>query len=261
MKHYLSHLLPVSILALVVFVVACGDVPDTERKQINIMSQADEARMGISEFAKMKQQLRVSRNPSYNAMVQQVGRRLAAVMPVPHAQWEFVVFEDPSPNAFALPGGKVGVHTGLFQISQNEAGLAAVIGHEVAHVVARHSGERMTRGILSTGAVAVGTYILNKKADVDPRVAAGVLGGAAALGYKAHSREQELEADKLGSLYMARAGYNPEESIRLWQRFSAYRQRMGQTQGFSFLSTHPVDSKRIAELQKYMPRAKQEYRP
>lgn len=261
MKKYFAHLLPIAMLGALVLFVACGEVPDTERTSINFMNPADEARLGVTEFNKIKQKLPISRNPQYNAMVQMVGSRLSKVIDLPNAQWEFVVFDDPSPNAFALPGGKVGVHSGLFQVSQNEPGLAAVIGHEIAHVVARHSGERMTKGILSAGAVAAAAYILNKKADVDPKVSTVVLGGAAALNYKAHSRKQELEADQLGSLYMARAGYNPQESVRLWQRFAAYRDRVGQGQGFNLLSTHPVDSVRIEKLKEYMSIAMKEYRP
>ena len=260
MKRLLPHFFSLSVLAAVIFIVACGEVPDTERKQINFMNPREEAKLGVTEFNRMKEELKISEDPALNRIVQRVGRRLSKVMPVPHAQWEFVVFDDPSPNAFALPGGKVGVHTGLFEISKNESGLAAVIGHEVAHVVARHSGERLSRGVLTAGAVAVGAYILNKEAGVDPKAAAAGLGGAAVLTYTAHTRDQELEADKLGALYMARAGYDPNEAVKLWQRFSAYRDRVGQNQGFSLLSTHPVDAKRIEELKKYMPRAMQEYK-
>lgn len=261
MKKYFVSVLPVGLLAGLIVFVACSEVPDSDRKQLNFMSAADEAKLGIQQFAKIKQQLKISKNPTYNALVQRVGKKLSAVMPVEGAQWEFVVFDDPSPNAFALPGGKVGVHSGLFQVTKNEAGLAAVIGHEVAHVVARHSGERMTRGIVSAGAVALGTYLLNKEAGVDPKVAAVGLGGAAVLNYKAHSRDQELEADKLGALYMARAGYDPQESVRLWQRFADYRVRQGQNQGFSLLSTHPVDAVRIRELNGFMVEAKKEFKP
>lgn len=260
MKKIFAPLLSLTVFAALAFLVACGEIPDTERKSINFMNPGEEARLGITEFNRLKSELKVSQDPGYNAAVQSVGARLAKVMPVPDAQWEFVVFDDPSPNAFALPGGKVGIHSGLFQIAQSEAGLAAVIGHEVAHVVARHSGERVSRGVLTAGAVAAGAYLLNKNADVDPKVAIALLGGAAALNFKAHSRDQELEADKLGSLYMARAGYDPRESVRLWERFSAYRERVDQEQNFSLLSTHPVDSVRIDKLKEFMPTAMREYR-
>ncbi len=260
-QRYFTLLFPAILFASLIAFVACTTVPDSGRRQLNLLSPSEEAALGISEFGKMKKTLKISTHPGYNAQVKKVGHRLAKVMPVPNAKWEFVVFEDPTPNAFALPGGKVGVHTGLFQITENEAGLAAVMGHEVAHVVARHSGERLSRTAASAGAVAVGAYILNKTADVDPRVAGGALAAGAGLNRLAHSRAQELEADQLGALYMARAGYNPEEAVKLWERFAAYRNKAGQSQGVAFLRTHPLDSTRIASLQEYMPTAKAEYRP
>ncbi|MDF1813380.1 MAG: M48 family metallopeptidase [Verrucomicrobiales bacterium] len=261
MNPYFSRLLPVALMATLLLVAACGDTPDTDRTRLNFLDPDEEARRGIAEFNAMKTQLRIYENPQINQIVQKVGHRLAKVIPVSNAQWEFVIFDDPAPNAFALPGGKVGINTGLFEIAENEAGLAAVIGHEVAHIVARHSGERLTRGVISAGAVAAGSYYLNKKAEVDPRLASLLLSGFAAVNYKAHSREQELEADRLGSLYMARAGFDPCESVRLWERFAAYRERTGLAEGSSLLRSHPVDSLRIEKLKEYLPHAMKEYRP
>lgn len=262
MRKTLAHLLPAVLLASLVTFVACTTVPDSERQQINFLKPSDEAAMGISEFKKMKGTLKISTNAKYNAQVQRVGNKLSKVMPVPNAQWEFVVFEDPSPNAFALPGGKVGVHTGLFQITKNEAGLAAVMGHEVAHVVARHSGERLSRGALSVGAVAIGTKVINKKTGLNPAIVAAGLGAGAKLEQLSHSREQELEADQLGATYMARAGYHPSESVKLWERFAAWRQKStsGGSQGPAFLRTHPLDETRIAALKAYLPTAMKDYK-
>lgn len=224
------------------------------------MNPAEEAALGLTEFNKLKKEKPISTNPSYNALVQRVGDRLSKVMPVPNAEWEFVVFEDSSPNAFALPGGKVGVHTGLFQISQNEAGLAAVIGHEVAHVVARHSGERMSQGVISGVAVAGAGYMLNKKTGTSGVLPTAALGGAALLVNKGFSRKQELEADRMGAIFMARAGYDPRESIELWKRFAAWRAQSAQKNTPTFLSSHPLDDTRIAELQRYMPEALEDYK-
>lgn len=248
--------------ALTFVAVACTTVPDTGRQQFNMLNPGEEARLGLTEFEKIKQKTPISRNPGYNAAVQRVGARLSRVMPVPNAQWEFVVFEDESPNAFALPGGKVGVHTGLFQVTQTDAGLAAVIGHEVAHVVARHSGERMTRGVAAAGAAVLANEVLRRNTDMGNtgQVATGAaLGGAAFLHVQSFSRSQELEADQLGALYMARAGYDPRESIGLWQRFAAYRKKSGGGGTPQFLSTHPLDEVRIAKLREFMPRALSEY--
>ncbi|MDF1849334.1 MAG: M48 family metallopeptidase [Verrucomicrobiales bacterium] len=247
------------ILSLVV--VACTTtVPETGRKQLNFLNPAEEAALGLSEFNKLKQEKPISKNSQYNALVQRVGKRLSVVMPVPNAEWEFVVFDDDTPNAFALPGGKVGVHTGIFDITQNEAGMAAVIGHEVAHVVARHSGERLSQNAVA-GAVVAGAGIALNRDGRDGALATAALGGGALLATRAFSRNQELEADRMGAIFMARAGYNPEESVGLWQRFGQWRTQNSQGgRGPAFLSTHPLDERRIDELRKFMPEAMAEYK-
>ncbi|MDF1739471.1 MAG: M48 family metallopeptidase [Verrucomicrobiales bacterium] len=260
MKRQCAPLIALATLSVCLIAVACRTVPETGRKQVNFMNPADEAALGLTEFNKLKQEKPISKDQGYNALVQRVGDRLSKVMPVPNAEWEFVVFEDPSPNAFALPGGKVGVHTGLFQISQNEAGLAAVIGHEVAHVVARHSGERMSQGVLSGAAVLGAGYVLNKKTGSNGVIPTAALGGAALLATKAFSRKQELEADRMGAIFMARAGYDPQESVELWKRFAAWRAQSGQQSTPVFLASHPLDETRISELQRYMPEALEDYK-
>lgn len=236
-----------------VVVAACSTiVPETGRKQFNLLDPSQEATLGLTEFQKMKQTLKISTNPAYNAQVRRVGSRLAKVMPVPEANWEFVVFEDPAPNAFALPGGKVGVHTGLFEVSANDPGLAAVIGHEVAHVIARHSGERFSQNA-AVGAVVTGAGYMTG-------LPVGPMGAGALLMTRKWSREQELEADKMGALFMARAGYDPREAVSLWERFAEWKLRYQQETKPTFLSTHPLDETRIQQLRTYMPKALAEYR-
>lgn len=259
MRRVSPLLLPVVILVATVVVVACRTVPETGRSQFNVMNPAKEASLGLSEFKKIKDSKKISTNPTYNSLVQRVGTRLSKVMPVENAEWEFVVFEDPSPNAFALPGGKVGVHTGLFQVTQNEAGLAAVIGHEVAHVVARHSGERLSRTMLSTAVVAGAGYMMNRDGQ-DNALATTALGAGALVVNQGFSRKQELEADRMGAIFMARAGYDPREAVELWKRFAQWR--VDNDQGGNtivFLRSHPLDETRIAELQHYLPEAIAEY--
>jgi predicted Zn-dependent protease len=260
MKRHYAPLIAAVTLSACLAAVACRTVPETGRKQVNFMNPAEEAALGLSEFNKMKQKKKISTDQAYNTLVQRVGTRLSKVMPVPNAEWEFVVFEDPSPNAFALPGGKVGVHTGLFQVSQNEAGLAAVIGHEVAHVIARHSGERMSQGIISGVAVAGAGYMLNKKTGTSGALPTAALGGAALLLNKKFSRKQELEADRMGAIFMARTGYDPRESVELWKRFAAWRAQNATKTTPTLLSSHPLDDTRISELQRYMPEALAEYK-
>ncbi len=250
----------IPLLSALIF-AACQTVPETGRRQVNFLDPAEEAAMGFTEFDKMKKSMTISIDPTHNAQVQRVGQRLAKVMPVPNAEWEFVVFEDDTPNAFALPGGKVGVHTGLFEITRTDSGLAAVIGHEVGHVVARHSGEKMSRDALSSVAVAGAGVLLSNEMEDGAALATAALAGGALVNRQAFSRKQELEADRMGAIFMARAGYDPEESVALWKRFSDWRTANGQAQSFSLLSTHPLDEKRISELQRFMPEAKAEYRP
>ncbi len=244
------------IAAALVILVSCSTVPDSGRTQLNVFSTEQEAKMGFDQFSKLKQTKKLSTNSAYNAQAQRVGARVARVIPIKNPQWEFVVFDDPTPNAFALPGGKVGVHSGLFQITQSDAGLAAVMGHEIAHVYARHGGERMTAQL---GAVA-GTILLdqilkNNTSQGTRQVAVGGAAVASTLGVLSFSRSQETEADQLGALYMARAGYNPQEAVNVWKRFAAYKERQGGANVPQFLRTHPLDSTRIKNHEAYMPTA------
>ncbi len=218
---------------------------------------------GAQQFEVMKRKKKISTNPSHKAQVRRVANRLKQVIDIPNAKWEFVVFEDKTPNAFALPGGKVGVHSGLFQITKNDAGLAAVLGHEIAHVVLNHSQQRVNQ---ATG-LALGTILLDqvmRQQGASDRSRAATATGVAAAGTLGvvlpYSRKAEYEADKLGAIYMARAGYNPQESVNLWVRFSEYNRKNKKGGGPEFLRTHPLNSNRIQALKNFMPVAQKEYR-
>jgi predicted Zn-dependent protease len=260
---HLKLTLPLGFLAAVTL-LACTTVPDTGRKSFNFIPAGQLNQMGLNEFEKYKRQKPISNNASQKATLNRVASRLVRTVPIPNAQWEFVLFEDSSPNAFALPGGKVGVNTGIFKVAKTEAQLAAVVGHELGHVVAGHSGERLSSTLLSTAAVVGLGAILNSNSPQQRGRNTAITGGAAAaagVGMLRFSRNQELEADRLGALYIARAGYNPREAITLWQNFAAYTQSKGTSNTPEFLRTHPLDSTRIANLESFMPRAQAEYRP
>lgn len=219
---------------------------------------------GAKQFGEMKRKKTLSTNPGHKAQVQRVAARLKQVIEIPNAQWEFVVFEDETPNAFALPGGKVGVHSGLFQITQNDAGLAAVLGHEIAHVVLNHSQQRVNQ---ATG-LAIGTLVLDQvlrkkgASNSDRAMAATGAAAASTLGVVLpYSRKAEYQADKLGAIYMARAGYKPEEAVKLWERFSAWNRKQKKGEGPEFLRTHPLNSSRIQALREFLPVALRQYRP
>src|SRR5437667_2153490 len=137
------------IAALALILASCATVPETGRHQLRLVSAGEEMQLGLTSFDKMKQEVPISRDPEANALVQRVGKRIAAVAApdLPGAQWEFVVFDSPEANAFCLPGGKVGVYKGILPITQTEAGLATVLGHEVAHAAAHHGAERMSEAV------------------------------------------------------------------------------------------------------------------
>jgi len=237
-------------------------VPETGRRQVNFISSQQEMQLGLTAFQQMKKDTPVSRDPAVNAMVQRVGRRVAAVANLPGAQWEFVVFDSKEANAFCLPGGKVGVYSGILSVTKDEAGLATVIGHEVAHAVARHGAERMSEGLLlQTGGSLLGASL----SSADPRTQVLVMtayGIGAKVGRELpHSRGQESEADHIGLIYMARAGYEPDAAVGFWQRFSDYTSTHGGGSTPAFLRTHPLDAVRIRQLQQWMPEAKANFRP
>lgn len=247
-------------LAAVLLVTGCQSVPVTGRSQLNLMSPSEEAQLGLASFNEMKQEVPVSQDASANALVSEVGRKIAAVADLPNANWEFVVFDSPEANAFCLPGGKVGVYTGILQVTKNEGGMATVIGHEVAHAVARHGAERMSEAML----MEAGGQILGVAASgLQPQTQA-LIGAAYGVGSQVgrtlpHSRAQESEADQIGLIYMARAGYDPREAVEFWKRFAAYSEQAGSGGTPWFLRTHPLDSKRIEQLQTWMPEALRAY--
>jgi predicted Zn-dependent protease len=241
-------------LALISALTGCMTNPVTGRKQLNLVSQEEELQLGLSTFDKMKQEVPISRNPEANAMLQRVGQKVAAVAhkDMPEAKWEFVLFENAEPNAFCLPGGKVGVHTGLLPIAKDDAGLATVIGHEIGHATARHAGERISRGmLLDTTAQAAGVASSGASGVTQNVVAAAFGIGGPLLVQLPHSRAQESEADRMGLIYMARAGYPPEAALDFWRRFSAADKGSKNTPGF--LRTHPVDSVRIKQIAEWIP--------
>ncbi|MSU46122.1 MAG: M48 family peptidase [Lacunisphaera sp.] len=241
----------------------CYQVPVTGRSAMSMVSDKEVAKQSMAAFEEMKKKYTVSRNKDFKERVQRVGERLAKAVfgDVPDADWEFVVFEVPQQvNAFAMAGGKVGVFTGLFKIVKNDDQLASVLAHEIAHVAARHVNERLSRqmavkggGLLVGGVMAGrGAGYLTSGAVLD---AYGLSTGITAVGF---DRKKEKEADHIGIMYMARAGYNPEESIRVIESLEAAS--TGQPLPPAWLSTHPSNPERILQLMDLMPKALEAYR-
>lgn len=235
------------VAGLAVLLAACSTAPVTGRKQFILISPAESTALGIEAYQQIKQQLPTVTSGSDAQMVQRAGRRIAATVEGADSfDWEFTLFRDETPNAFALPGGKVGVNTGLFSVAKTEGQLAAVMGHEIAHVMAQHSAERMSREMVTQ----LGLGILG--ASVNNQELVGLAANAATLGVSMpFGRSQESEADRIGLIYMAKAGYDPREAIDLWQNFAEY----GGERPPEFLSTHPSPENRIARLQHFMPEA------
>ena len=189
-----------------------------------------------------------------------MGKRIADATGRTDYQWEFKVLDEPQVNAFCLPGGKVAVYTGILPITRDDAGLAAVLGHEVAHAVARHGGERMSQTILvQTGLAATQTALAGNDPIVVQSVTA-LLGAGASVGLLLPwSRSQESEADHLGLIYMAKAGYNPIAARDLWVRMGAASRNSAAPP--AFLSTLPSAATRVTQIEGWMPEALQYYRP
>lgn len=242
------------VLALPLVVIGCT-APSAFNAQTGQVAMqpasASIVHQGQQAFAQYKQKHRVSTNSGARSRVLRVANRLRPIIKLPGANWEFEVFEDPSANAFALPGGKVGVHTGLLNIARTDGQLAAVIAHEMAHVTSNHAQKRIQRNqTIALGGALLGAVIGGEGSEIGQ---IATQGGNIAFGLT-FSRQQELEADKIGTVFMARAGYNPEEAITLWQNMAA--QSRGSTP--EFLSTHPVSATRIQALRDFMPYAKQQ---
>lgn len=251
-------------MSALVFFNGCSSVPVTGRRQLNVVSSGQEMQLGLSSFDQLKKETPINHDPALNAVVERVGKRIAAVAgkDLPNAQWEFVVFDSKEANAFCLPGGKVGVYSGLLTITKNDAGLATVIGHEVGHAVAHHGSERMSEAMVMQGG---GKILGASMSGTDPRwqqAATLAYGGVTKLGRELpHSRQQEMEADHIGVIYMARAGYDPKNAVEFWKRFAEYNKEHGAGSSWfgKFLSTHPVDEVRIQTIEKLLPEAEAEF--
>lgn len=250
-------LFPTGLLLLVFVLVACAKVPITNRTQFIILPQSFEMQLGASAYLGMLETEKVSKNKHYAQAVTRVGRRIAAVSHTPNLRWQYTVFDnDKMVNAFALPGGKIGVYTGMMPVAKTEAGLATVMAHEVAHATARHGGERLSLGILlEMGSAALASAMKKKDRKTQSRVLAAYGIGTALVVALPFSRKQESEADRIGLIYMAKAGYDPREAIPFWERMGA----AGRGAPPEFLSTHPGYRTRIKNLRKWMPEAMEYY--
>jgi len=244
-------------LFLVLMLAACQEVPITHRSQLQLISAGEESRMGLSAYQEVLKKEKLSHDPAVNELVTRVGSRIAAATGRSDYQWEFrVLDDDKTVNAFCLPGGKVGVYTGLIPVARDEAGLAAVIGHEVAHAIARHGAERVSQQLLIEGVTVATVLGTSDKRRAD--LYGGLIGAGATLGFLLpYSRLHESEADRMGLIYMAKAGYDPHAALELWRRMAALDKKKPP----ELLSTHPADETRIRQIEQWLPEALSYYRP
>ncbi len=253
---------PVGLVAAVALLAAaCQTVPYTGRSQLQLLSPAQEDQMGIQAYQQILSKSRLSTDGALNAMVTRVGSRIAAATGHLEYRWEYrLIQDDKQANAFALPGGKVAVYTGILPITRDEAGLAAVLGHEIAHVIARHGGERISQQLLVNVGLEATMAGLSRGNPATVRQVGSLLGAGAAVGVLLPwSRTQESEADHLGLIYMARAGYDPHAALDLWKRMAEHSKEGGRPP--EFLSTHPSEATRIQQIQAWLPEAMRYYRP
>jgi predicted Zn-dependent protease len=245
----------------------CYRAPGTARDQVIFFSEEKELQLGLSAFREVLRAAPLSDNAEVNELVHRVGRNIADAANKPEYQWEFAVIQDDKMvNAFALPGGKVAIFTGILQHTKDDAGLATVMGHEVAHALQRHGVERMSRSILDQIAQlgALGAAATGK---ANPGAIQGLLGAYGVNVSLPFNRKQESEADFIGLRLMAQAGYDPREAVPFWERMSGCpRQMIGklcfrsQQAVPEFLSTHPSDLTRINQIEAWLPEALQYYR-
>jgi len=265
MKHITSIL-----LALALLLVSCGTahkVPITGRTQHLMVSDAQILSLSNQQYAEYMGKATISKNVNQTAMVQRVGKRLAAAVEAYLRQngmaselqnfaWEFNLVQNASANAFCMPGGKIVVYEGIFPVTQSEDALAIVLGHEIAHALAKHSAEQLSKKYRQQLGLQVGASVL---ASATSSGVANLATLAAQQGLELrnlkYSRDHENEADHIGLILAAMAGYNPNEAVTFWERMASYTTQ----QKSEFLSDHPSDAKRVKNIQKWLPEAMQYY--
>jgi predicted Zn-dependent protease len=261
--------LPALVLAVAVLAAGCSTVPITGRRQLSLVSDQEILSSSLTEYKSFMGTAKVSGNRVQSAQVVRVGRRIADATErylrenglekeVSGFAWEFNLVQDKQVNAFCMPGGKIVVYTGLMALVSSDDELAVVLGHEVAHAVAKHANERMSQQLLaSAGAQAVG-YATKERSAAVQSAAAGVYGLGAQVGaLLPFSRKHESEADYMGLALMSLAGYDPDCAPVFWRKMAA----AGSGKTPELLSSHPSDASRVAALEKALPEIKSKYRP
>lgn len=256
-------------LALLVFVVACATVPITGRKQLSIIPDSQMNAMSFQQYEQVLAESSLSQNSQEEAMIKRVGHNIQLAVEqyfeeqgmshhLDGYEWEFNLIESDQVNAWCMPGGKVAFYTGILPVCQDEAGVAVVMGHEVAHAIAEHGGERMSQSLMvQMGGMALSEAVQNKPEETQALYMTAFAVGAQYGAMLPFSRQHESEADHMGLIFMAMAGYDPQTAPAFWQRMSDLG---GGSAPPEFMSTHPSDATRIRELNEHMPEALSYYK-
>lgn len=239
-----------NLAAAALLLSGCATAPVTKRSQFIMVSPQEEMAMGATEAQKVIQTSKISTDQVLQGRIKRIGKRIAAVSGRNDYAWEFTVIDDATPNAFCLPGGKVFFYTGILKITENDDQIATVMGHEIAHALARHGAERMSMQMASNIGAQVLAAALNIPAQYQTLY-------SQAYGITSHvglvlpySRKFENEADQIGVYLMWKAGYDPAQALRFWEKM-ALLSKSGQKTPV-FLSTHPADEERIKEIRAYI---------
>ena len=268
-NNLLVHFLKVWVIGTLLILFACATVPLTERKGLHLVPDSELLTLSFQQYRELLRKSKLSRDPAKTQMVKGVGQRIAKASEevlrsygmeseIKNYRWEFNLIEDDKMvNAFCMPGGKVGVYTGILPIAQNETGLAVVMGHEIAHAIAKHGNDRVSQGLLAQlGGVALSTA-LSKNPGTTNQIFMAAYGVGANVGVLLpYSRLHESEADRIGLILMAKAGYDPREAVPFWQRMN----EKGGPRPPEFLSTHPAPESRIKQIQDLIPEAMKYYK-
>ncbi len=241
------------ILAYFMILEGCATLRE-KRKAFIVTSEQEEISLGEEAYRQILLKERRTKNSRLSQLVERVGLRIAHVSKVDY-DWEFVVLESNEKNAFCLPGGKVAFYTGILGVTENEAQVAAIMGHEVAHAVLRHAGQRISLVLGKELGLNLLKLVIGNDSN-EKKLLFAALGIGSQIGFELpYSRAHESEADEVGLVYMAKAGYDPIEAVRFWEKFSQVSQAIMP----EFLSTHPHSEGRIAHLKEILPLAKKHY--
>lgn len=245
------------LLTFFLLIVACSKAPVTGRSQLILISESQEIQLGLTAYDQVLSSEKLSSNQEYVSAVKRVGNKIAPFTEKNY-NWRFNVIESSQVNAWCLPGGKIAFYEGILDIMENEGQIAAVMGHEIAHATARHGGERISLGILTqVGAIALQIALREEDPAIQYAVFQAYIPAVSIGAILPFSRKQEYEADRMGMVYMARAGYDPQEAINLWKIMLEVNK--GKERPPQWLSTHPITENRIKELEEFLPEALEIY--